>query len=234
MQMAVRSIYIPKQDSVGVEIKKITFDYYPGFSLTQKQKSIQSLKISVLKEGFKNFLEVSSKSDNELGVALSAFNLKFTTVKEKKTYTVENAFQASKVFEHGGPYKDLLKVSPLEAKKDPRIKNSGNIIQFNFFGIIFPNKPFTFFYDWLYINALLKNEYLATKVLNYECFSDFEFNENKSINCQAYSVALFVSMKKNGVNLSRLKKKSQFLEICFNEYKKRWGTKTYQSSLNFE
>lgn len=231
--MAERSIYIPKQDSVGVEIKKITFDYFPGFSLSQKQKSILSLKNSALKEGFKHFLEVSSKSDNELGIALSAFNLKFTTVKEKKTYSVENAFQASKVFEHGGPYNDLLKVSPLEAKKDPRIKNSGNLIQFNFLGIIFPNKPFTFFYDWLYINALLKNEDLASKVIDYDCFSDFEFNENKSVNCQAYSVSLYVSMKKNGIDLSCIKEKSKFLEICYNEYQRRWEELNSQSLLVF-
>ena len=56
--------------------------------------------------------------------------------------------------------------------------------------------PPTFFYDWLYINALIKNENLIKQVLKYDCFSDIEFNEKKLINCQAYSVALFVSMKK--------------------------------------
>lgn len=220
--MAIRSVYIPKLKNIGVEIKKINFEFYPGLSLSQKQKSINSLKKAAEAEGFNNFLEVSSKSDSNLGIALSAFNLKFTTIKEKKTYTVENAFQASKVFENGGPFKDLLNVSPLEAKKDSRINSSGNIIKFNFCGVDFPNKPLTFFYDWLYINALVKNKELALKVLDYNCFSDFEFNENKSINCQAYSVALFVSMKKNGIDLSSLKNKEKFLKACDLEYKERW------------
>lgn len=232
--MATRSVYLPKQDNIGVNIEKITFEYYSGLSLSQKQKSINSLKKAAEAKGIKSFLEVSSKSDNKLGVALSAFNLKFTTIQEKKTYTVENAFQASKVFEHGGPYKDLLEVSPLEAKKDSRIKNSGNILKFNFCGIDFPNKPLTFFYDWLYINALLKNNELAEKVLQYDCFSDFEFNENKSINCQAYSVALYVSLKKNNVDLTTLKNKNIFLKICESEYKERFSSISYQTLVEFD
>lgn len=232
--MATRSVYLPKFDTVGVSIKKIQYEYFSGFSLSQKQKSIISLKNAAKTQGFNKFLEVSTKSDNELGIALSAFNLKFETVRLKQIFTVENVFQASKVFEHGGPYKDLLSVSPREAKRDPRLKNSGNLIKFNFCGKDYSNTPPTFFYDWLYINALTKNPDLISKVLYYDCFSDIEFNENKSVNCQAYSVALFASIKNNGIDLSCLKNQDDFLRICESEYKSRWKKPKQDIFNNFE
>lgn len=221
--MAKKSVYLPKKNVVGVEIKKLDYEYFPGFSLSQKQKSINSLKASAEIQGINNFLEVSSKSDNELGIALSAFNLKFETIRPKRVLAVENAFQASKVFENGGPYNDLLSVSAREAKQDTRLRDSGKLIKFRFYGKDYPNTPPTFFYDWLYINALIKNENLIKQVLKYDCFSDIEFNEKKSINCQAYSVALFVSMKKNDIDLTQLKDKSNFLSICKTEYEARWN-----------
>lgn len=57
-------------------------------------------------------LEVSTKSTNPTGVALSAFNLKFYEIKTDREYPLENIFQSSKVFERGGPYRDLLTVHP--------------------------------------------------------------------------------------------------------------------------
>jgi len=93
-------------------------------------------------------------------------------------------------------YYNLLSVPARESKQDTRLRTSGKLIKFRFYGKDHPNTPPTFFYDWLYINALIKNENLIKQVLKYDCFSDIEFNEKKMINCQAYSVALFVSMKK--------------------------------------
>lgn len=62
-------------------------------------------------------LEISSKSLTSLGVELSAFNLKIITKKLQKSFSVECAFQASKVFENGGPFIDLLDKTSIEAKK---------------------------------------------------------------------------------------------------------------------
>ena len=74
------------------------FTYAPGFSIVQKQKSIESLHEQFLKKhNNKKVLEISSKSKNELGVKLSAFNL-MVKISNNKEYSVEVAFQASKVF----------------------------------------------------------------------------------------------------------------------------------------
>ncbi len=71
-----------------------------------------------------------------------------------KEFSVESAFQASKVFEKGYPYKDLLNVTSRQAKKDERLKNSGRIIKFFINGLTFQTESKTYFYNWLYINTL--------------------------------------------------------------------------------
>ena len=56
--------------------KNVQFEFFSGFSETQKQKSILSLHNSFLsKHGNMKILEISSKSQNPLGISLSAFNL---------------------------------------------------------------------------------------------------------------------------------------------------------------
>lgn len=196
--MAIRPIYIPQENGdCLVKTEMVEFKFHAGFALVQKQKCIAELHQSA-KEKFKlnNILEVSSKSTEELGVALSAFNLMIDDKKTEQKYSVECAFQSAKVFENGGAYLDLLNVTSREAKKDERLKNSGRLLKFEFQGTEWALTPLTAFYDWLYINALNQNELFHEDLLRYQAFTDIEFNPNKSINCQAYSVAMFVALAK--------------------------------------
>lgn len=146
-------------------------------------------------------MEISSKSTDLLGVQLSAFNLMIETKKTSKKFSVECAFQSSKVFEHGDPYKDLLCNDSRSAKKDERLKSSGRLIAFEYSGKRWKLEPKTMFYDWLYINALGLdcNKELAEQVIEYDDFTDIEFNPQKSINCQARAVALYVSLHRRGL-----------------------------------
>lgn len=170
----------------------LDFEWSPGMAVSQKQKSISSLHEAAIRLNIcTKPLEISSKSESDLGVNLSAFNLKGATKKRDQAFTVETLFQSSKVFEKGGPYRDLLDESSRAAKKDERLKDSGRLIEFDLFGEKWPLEPKTAFYDWIYINTLAKNENLAEQLGQYDAFTDIEFNPNKSINCQAYSVALF-------------------------------------------
>ena len=89
--------------------------------------------------------EVSSAAKNELGNKLSAFNLK-----DVKGRTLECVFQSSKKFKHGGPYLDLLEVAPAKAKKDYRLKNSGELVAFVLDGEEYHLSPKTAFYDFIY------------------------------------------------------------------------------------
>jgi len=216
--MASRPIFIPEYNRVGVEENLIEFKWHPGMAASQKKKSIKELHCASEKMGILNILEISSKSEVELGIKLSAFNLEITTKKRNNRFTVETAFQGSKVFERGGPYKDLFGLDSRAAKKDIRLKESGNLVCFKFFDFEFPLIPRTYFYDWIYINALVQNESLSNDILKYNGFSDIEFNPKKSINCQAHSVALYISLEKNNLLSKAIENPEKFLEICRSHY----------------
>lgn len=176
----------------------ITFTWYSGFAVSQKQKSIRSLH-----EGIRRFrdtlnpLEVSTKSEDELGRSLSAFNLKLDG-----TY-LENIFQSSKVFEHGGPYRDLLDVPPKEAKHDERLRSSGNLTAFEYDGMRFPLIPKSAFYDYIYLKAVLQSGIDYKQLAGYNGFTDVEFNPNRSINTQARSAAIIRLMLEQDLPLEK-------------------------------
>lgn len=218
--MSIRPLFIPKKNyDIGAEEVSLEFVWNSGFSKTQARKNIKNMHDSARKKGFKNILEVSSKSENDLGVELSAFNLSFVTKKYNKKITVESAFQGSKVFSNGGPYKDLIEKESSLAKRDSRIRESGYLIGFEFFGKTYPINPKTFFYDWIYINALNQNKELTCGLNEYDGFTDIAFNPNKSINCQARSIAIYVSLMNSNKLDFALESKENFFNILDKHYK---------------
>jgi hypothetical protein len=210
--MAERPVFVPVFDGpLLVKTHLVPFEWFPGMAVIQKQKSIDSLHLAATnRTGLQNLLEVSSKSRDKLGVSLSAFNLTFETTILRHTMSVECAYQGSKVFENGGPYVDLFGVSSKQAKTDERLRSSGKLHAFKFCGVEWALEPQTAFYDWLYVNALNKHPELWTEILTFQAFTDIEFNPERSINCQAYSVALFSSLHHRGW-LGRAKTREGFL-----------------------
>lgn len=220
MPFAKRYIYMPNKESVGVILKEIEFEWFGGFADSQKIKCIHSLHDMAKKQGIEKILEISSKSEINLGKKLSAFNLEIKN-KTGKIATVETIFQGSKVFANGdGPYQDLYYKSSMEAKQDERIKRS-DISYFMYGKTRFENKPRTFFYDYVYINCLNKNPQIHSELIKFAGFSDIAFNPKKSVNCQAYSVALFVSLYLQGYTKQDLTNKSVFYDLTKQEYEKR-------------
>jgi len=194
--MANRPFFIPndnKDELVKTEL--VEFKWFSGFAKVQKQKSISSFHENISKQfRYNKILEISTKSKDKLGVKLSAFNLKINF--KNKEYFLESLFQGSKVFSNEGPYIDIYKKESIDAKKDERIKRS-DLKEFSFFG-----EKFTLefdFYSWLYFLALKQNKKLTGEILHYQAFTDIEFNPEKSLNCQAYSAALYLSMIKNNI-----------------------------------
>jgi hypothetical protein len=170
----------------------------------QAQRSIASLHERAKSQiRVERVLEISSKSLDALGVALSAFNLMIRTPKGRE-YSLECAYQSAKVFERGGPFLDLREMRSIDAKRDPRLLQNGRLIKFSIYGCDWDLQPRTAFYDWLYINALHKHTELAKQVLDYRAFSDIAFNPERSINCQAYAAALYVSLHQRGLLTSEV------------------------------
>jgi len=196
--MAERPIFISAPDSSDL-VKEVflRLTWNPGFAPVQKEKNIKALHEAAGAAGYQDILEVSTKSDKQRGQHLSAFYLK---VKNERLGEIplECAFQGSKIFERGGPFTDLYGKEVREAKKDPRLKESGPLLGFRFDGFDYPLEPKTVFYDWLYAGCIYPHREWATKLYNYGGFSDIEFNPYRSINCQARSIALFLSLMKRG------------------------------------
>lgn len=218
--MAERPVYIVKTRKPFYEAVNMEFAWNGGFAVSQKQKNITALH-AAFSSSFpgKKVLEISSKSMQEGGKALSAFSLQKMVPHLGRSVPVECAYQAGKVFKNGGPYLDLLDMQPRDARKDPRLKTSGQLMHFTFEGEVFPLIPVSIFYDYLYLNALLEHEDLAEIVLGYDGFTDIEFNPNAGMSTQAKVAAVFVSLSRMGV-IDQVRSLDSFLAL----YKKKTGS----------
>jgi hypothetical protein len=214
--MADRPIFVPAKDAPGfVEEISLNIPWASGFAPVQKKKNIKALHEAAASKGFAPLLEISTKSDVVAGQHLSAFHLRVQS--DVGDISLECAFQGSKVFERGGPYTDLYEGDARTAKRDPRLRESGRLIRFEFDGHIFPLQPTTVFYDWLYLTAIYPHrqwlkDRLTDKV-NYAGFTDIEFNPSKSINCQARSCALFVALMQKDLLENAIKSPESFIEM---------------------
>lgn len=210
--MASRPVFTALADpSHLVEEISVDFAWNPGFAPVQKKKNIAAMHDAARLRGLEPLLEVSTKSDKPLGQRLSAFNLKITTGLGE--ISIESAYQGSKVFKQGGPYSDIYELDSRSAKQDERLKTSGALTGFDFFGQKWPLIPKTAFYDWLYLSALAPHQEYLKRLFVYKGFTDIEFNPEKSINCQARTCALLVSLLKLGALDDALRSQSDFIAM---------------------
>lgn len=212
--MAIRPVFVP---GTSMETPVLTintsFTWYPGMALAQRQRSIQSMhECARVAHGLSPLLEISTRSPEPHGVALSAFNLELAP-QSLPGYaapageacpgcvTVEALFQSSKVFADGGPFPDMLGDKPRDIKKDPRIRATPErpLRGFRLAGTDWPLEPATLFYDWIYLNALLQNPGPASRLDQYAGFTDMAFNPRRAVNCQAASAALYCALRNNGL-----------------------------------
>lgn len=211
--VAERPIFIPAPDSVEL-VQQIScrFAWNPGLAPAQKRKNIKARHEAGATAGCAPLLEISTKSDEELGQRLSAFHLKVHST-SLGDIPLESAFQGSKVFASGGPYEDLYKADVRAAKRDPRLQNSGPLLAFRFENAEFPLEPKTVFYDWLFITAISPHREWLDRLDKYAGFTDIEFNPQRSINCQARSCALFIALGHKGLLQSAVESPETFLSV---------------------
>jgi hypothetical protein len=214
--MAERPVFQPLAAAPWVHRRSVTFSWHAGLAVSQKQKSVASLHESARRVfQLSSLLEISSKSTRPEGLAASAFNLKIELPDGTRT-CLECAYQGSKRFADGGPYTDLFRGAPLDAKRDERIRSSsGRLLSFDFFGSNWPLEPQSLFYDWLYLTAMSQahNAQLLSKVRANDGFTDIEFNPEKSVSCQANSAALLTGMLQASVDLAEAANPERFLEL---------------------
>lgn len=195
--MAVRPVFVPVSFPPFYQEREIEFQWYPGQAVAQARRSIESLHSRGAALGISPILEISSRSTDELGVALSAFNLRITRP-DGGAMSVECAYQGSKVFEAGGPFADLYEVSSQAAKTDARLTQSGNLLRFDYLGTEFALEPETDFYHFLYLQALAQHPGLSGQLREYKGFTDIVYNPKRGVNCQARAAAQFVGLSSCG------------------------------------
>ena len=198
--MAQRPCWRPLVGRVGVKcVESAPFMWHGGFAVSQKQKNVVALHEAIQKvEPGANVLEISSKSLQSLGVALSAFNLMLD--RDGVKCSVESVFQASKVFDGNvGPFPDLYSHNSREVRNFVKDASVGHaLVAFELDGVRWALEPKTAFYDHLYLTALTQNPELADQLMAFDAFTDIEFNPNRQINCQAAAAALYVSLRQQG------------------------------------
>lgn len=201
--MATRLAFYAKNNKIYSQA--VNFEWMPGLSAAQKKRSMANMHRAINGKA----LEVSTKSDKEIGVKLSAFNLRLNGV------PLENIFQSSKCFAAGGPYKDLLAVSPKEAKRDERLKNSGLLKSFEFENESWDLEPKTAFYDYIYVRAVKESVPLEElkQILEYDYFTDIEFNHAKSLNTQARSISIVKILLQIFGEIPDVRSKEEFLRF---------------------
>ncbi len=213
--MTERPVFSPSDsDETLVRTLSFCFQWSAGFAPSQKKKNVRALHIAAAAAGISPLLEISTKSDEKLGRHLSAFHLHVKRTAGADVM-LECAFQGSKMFERGGPFTDLYEVTePREAKRDERLKTAGKLIGFRFDGLAFPLQPETVFYDWLYIQAIYPHrEWLRSRLAKFAGFTDIEFNPTRSINCQARSCALFVSLQRRNLLDTAIASPAGFIDL---------------------
>ena len=190
--MAKRPVYYVENDRV--KKKDIEFTWIAGLYITKKRENIKSLHTAVTSKTGMRVLEISSKSEDPLGVRMSAFNLCYA-----EGITLESYYQASKIFSNGGPFRELAYLPSREAKKDERLKNSGEIKGFR---DILSDTEWTLnepYYDYIYIEACVHSltEEDLDELLKFDAFTDIEFNPARSRNTQARAAAVLKLLYSN-------------------------------------
>lgn len=191
--MARRPVFVPNYDgALLVQECVLDFPWSPGMAESQKKKNVASLHEAASKAGLSRVLEISSKSNDEIGRRLSAFSLKIDI--DGSAFPLESVYQGSKVFEHAGPFPEIFSFEPREAKRFIREKDHGRLVRFELAGCSYPLNPKSAFYDWLYIRALAKHESWIEQNVSFDGYTDIEFNPEKQVNCQARAFAEFKSL----------------------------------------
>ncbi len=198
--MATRPVFIPQSAAPFAEEVNCEFKWNGGFALSQKRKNVRAIHDEFLRHYPESRpLEISTKSEIGLGVALSAHNLMKFIPSIGRNVPLECVYHGGKLFSRSGRHQELYDVPPIEVKKRLAEVAEGELVGFRFEGKDYPLILTTAFYDWLYLNALLENTELAEHVLEYDAFTDIAYTPGKSMACQARTAAMFVSLYNLGL-----------------------------------
>ena len=168
--MATRTICFPISGYPYCKEQPVTFTWING----SKRQNIRAVHDAVhTTDPDVSILEVSSASAQPEGEAVSSLRLLLRLDSVAQDVPISTVFEATKVFEHGGPFADLLTCEPPKVHKDTRLRTSGELLRYSLEGSEYPIEPYPdSFFEWLYCRALKQFSEKAAQLSRYNAFSD--------------------------------------------------------------
>ena len=195
--MAVRKVYLSLAEFPYAKEISVTFPWSNG----SKHQNIQAI-LDTFHDVYPEVpaLEISLASSQPEGVAAAAMKLPFHLEGLAQDVPVGIVYEASKVFENGGPYTDLLQCSRQKVRKDVRLQQSGRCIRYRLAETDFPVEPHPYaFFNWLYGCALRQAPEKAEGVLKFGAFSDLDLGSSKKDrNSPARAAAVYAGLAAAG------------------------------------
>ena len=168
--MATRTICFPISGYPYCKEQPVTFTWIKG----SKRQNIRAVHDAVhTTDPDVSILEVSSASAQPEGEAVSSLRLLLRLNSVAQDVPISTVFEAAKVFEHGGPFADLLTCAPSKVHKDTRLRTNGKLLRYSLEGSEYPIEPHPdSFFEWLYCRALKQFPEKAAQLSRYNAFSD--------------------------------------------------------------
>ena len=168
--MATRTICFPISGYPYCREQPVTFTWIKG----SKRQNIRAVHDAVhTTDPDVSILEVSSASVQPEGEAVSSLRLLLHLDSVAQDVPISTVFEAAKVFEHGGPFADLLTCEPPKVHKDTRLRTSGELLRYSLEESEYPTEPYpNSFFEWLYYRALKQSPEKAAQLSRYNAFSD--------------------------------------------------------------
>lgn len=201
----------------GIEERNYNFEWFMGCSVAQLRRSIRALHKEIRNSGYGKIIEVSTKSEDEIGRKLSPLNLMVCI--DDESLPMESYYQGSKVFDDNGckiKLSECEHILPWKTKQFIRetVKERNlKLVEFDFKGNKFDLSSKGMCFDYIYILGLIQNESLGDYIMNYEVFTDLMFKKETGIGCQARSCALYKYLRTNGLLENFIKNPHEFKYI---------------------
>ena len=216
--MATRTICFPIFGYPYCREQPVTFTWIKG----SKRQNIRAVHDAVhTTDPDVSILEVSSASVQPEGEAVSSLRLLLHLDSVTQDVPISTVFEAAKVFEHGGPFADLLTCEPPKVHKDTRLRTSGELLCYSLEGSEYPTEPYPdSFFEWLYCRALKQFPEKAEPLSRYNAFSDIAAaaDSKKYYGDSSRAAAIYVGLAAAG-KLSCIDSYESFIAEVYTEPK---------------
>ena len=216
--MATRTICFPIFGYPYCREQPVTFTWIKG----SKRQNIRAVHDAVhTTDPDVSILEVSSASVQPEGEAVSSLRLLLHLDSVTQDVPISTVFEAAKVFEHGGPFADLLTREPPKVHKDTRLRTSGELLCYSLEGSEYPTEPYPdSFFEWLYCRALKQFPEKAEQLSRYNAFSDIAAaaDSKKYYGDSSRAAAIYVGLAAAG-KLSCIDSYESFIAEVYTEPK---------------